>query len=96
VPFNFRIGDEVKKIAFPEPTTEAGELNVYRDTCDGELVASLPLGDPAHAGDVALLRRVALTGQGGRHDLCIRFAQRGVEPLHTLDWIRLVPREAAP
>jgi hexosaminidase len=95
VPFNFRIGKEVEKIRFPEPATAAGELNVYLDSCEGERIASLPLGDPAHVGEVSLLRRVALSGQRGRHDLCFRFAQPALEPLNALDWVRLVPREDA-
>jgi hexosaminidase len=95
LPFNFRIGKEVEKIRFPEPATGQGELNVYLDSCEGELVAALPLGDPAHAGDVPLLRRVALPARGGRHDLCFRFAQPALEPLYALDWVRLVPREDA-
>ena len=92
VPFNFRIGADVEKIHFAEPATGAGELNVYLDTCDGRLIAALPLGDPAHAGEVSLLRRAALGDLSGRHDLCLRFAQPRLEPLHTLDWVRLVPR----
>src|SRR5205085_1298751 len=33
IPFNFQIGDEVKKIRFATPTTREGELEVRLDDC---------------------------------------------------------------
>jgi hexosaminidase len=87
VPFNFQIGDAVKKISFPAPATSQGELQVHEDTCDGKLVASLPLA-PAAANDaVTVLPSSRLEGEGV-HDLCLRFAQRGLDPLWVVDWIR--------
>src|SRR5205085_9995927 len=40
VPFNFQIGEAVKKIHFPKPSTAEGELQVRLDSCEGELLAT--------------------------------------------------------
>ena len=39
VPFNFQIGDDVKKIPLRAPATRPGELEVRIDGCDGEKIA---------------------------------------------------------
>src|SRR5690242_493428 len=43
MPFNFSIGEDIKKISYRQPSTPAGELEVRRDSCDGPLVATVPL-----------------------------------------------------
>ena len=43
LPFNFQIGEDVKKIRLRPPATADGELEVRLDGCDGELIARLPL-----------------------------------------------------
>ena len=89
VPFNFQIGDDVKKISFPQPRTRAGELEVRLDRCDGELIARLPLASAAASDAVTTLPRATIAPREGKHDLCMRFAQRGVDPLWVLNTIRL-------
>jgi hexosaminidase len=89
VPFNFRIGDEAAKIRFAAPATRDGELEVRLDTCEGELLARLPLAPAAGSQGVTALPRVAVEPRAGQHDLCIRFAQAGHDPLWALDAIRL-------
>ena len=93
VPFNFQIGEAVKKIRFPAPQTPEGELEVRLDTCEGEVVARLPLAPAAGSQAVTTLPRAPLAARPGRHDLCLRFAQRGVDPMWVIDTIRL---EVAP
>ncbi|HUP28612.1 MAG TPA: family 20 glycosylhydrolase [Usitatibacter sp.] len=92
VPFNFQIGEEVKKIRFATPTTPAGELEVRLDTCEGDLLARLPLAPAARSHGVTTLPRSPLARRSGVHDLCLRFAQHGVDPLWTLDTVRLLER----
>lgn len=90
VPFNFQIGEAVKKIRFPKPETREGELEVRVDGCEGELLARLPLA-PATASDaVTTLPASAVKPRPGRHDLCLRFAQPQLDPVWVLDSILLV------
>lgn len=39
LPFNFQIGEDVKKIRFAAPTTAWGELEVRLGDCEGEVLA---------------------------------------------------------
>jgi hexosaminidase len=99
VPFNFQIGDEIKKIKFSAPLTPEGELEVRLDNCNGELIARLPLAPAAASNAVTVLPRADIAARSGRHDLCMRFAQRfdqpARDPLWVLDWIELTERAPA-
>ncbi len=95
LPFNFQIGEDVKKITFPEPTTAEGELVVRLGGCDGEVLARLPLAPASRSNAVTTLAPVAIAPRPGRHDLCLRFAQRGVDPMWAIDWVELTPRAPA-
>jgi hexosaminidase len=90
VPFNFQIGDDVKKIHFPAPTVSEGELQVRLDSCDAPPIASVGI-EAARASDaVTELPSVPIAGHGV-HDLCLRFAQAKLEPMWVIDWIRMEP-----
>ncbi|MBS0366822.1 MAG: family 20 glycosylhydrolase [Proteobacteria bacterium] len=92
VPFNFQIGADRDSIHLQPPHSAAGELNVYADSCEGEPLARLPLA-PATANEaVTVLPPVRLAALGGSHDLCLRFAQHGLDPLWVLDWLQLAPQ----
>jgi hexosaminidase len=93
VPFNFQIGEAVKKIHFPQPTTPEGELEVRLDSCEGELVARLPLAPAIGNQGVTTLPRAPIASRPGRHDLCLRFAQPKLDPMWAIDSLRI---EAAP
>jgi hexosaminidase len=91
VPFNFQIGDDVKKIHFPAPTVSEGELQVRLDNCESAPVASIDI-DVARASDaVTVLASVPLAGHGV-HDVCLRFAQAKLDPMWVIDWIRMEAR----
>jgi hexosaminidase len=92
VPFNFQIGEAVKKIRFPKPTTAQGELEVRLDSCEGEVIARMPLAPAAGNDGVTTLPPVAIARRAGRHDLCLRFAQPKLDPLWAIDSLRI--REA--
>jgi hypothetical protein len=34
---------------------------------------------------------VALPAMSGSHELCLRFAQHGLDPLWVIDWLQLAP-----
>ena len=87
LPFNFQIGDDVKKIHYRAPVTPAGELEV-RDGCDGPLLASLPLA-PALASQGVTRLQAPLSAPAGAHDLCFTFTQRSLDPFWVLDRVNL-------
>jgi hexosaminidase len=90
VPFNFQIGDDVKKIPLRKPHSPAGELEVRMDSCEGEKIATLPLAPAAKNYAVTELPPVAVAKRAGQHDLCFTFTQAAVDPLWVLDAVQLV------
>jgi hexosaminidase len=88
LPFNFAIGDDVKKITFRPPATSAGELQVRRDNCDGPPIAAIPLEPATHTSGVADVAG-PISVQSGDHDLCMTFTQKGPDPFWVLDRLTL-------
>ncbi|MDB5457951.1 MAG: beta-hexosaminidase, partial [Caulobacter sp.] len=90
VPFNFQVGADKAKIALRTPATPEGELEVRLDRCDGERIAVLPLGAAADNPALSTLTGV-LAARPGRHDLCLAFTARSVDPTWALDRVTLTP-----
>jgi len=90
VPFNFQVGDAASQVHFPAPRTPEGELVVRSDGCDGEEIARIPLAAATRSYAVSALPAVSIAPRSGTHDLCFRFAQRGIDPLWVIDRVRLV------
>lgn len=90
VPFNFQIGKDRDAIKFSKPRTPTGELEV-RETCEGPVLASIPLGDAVKRHATTKLDRATLAGEG-EQDLCFTFAQHTLDPLWVVHRIRLIPR----
>lgn len=88
LPFNFSIGEDINKIKFDPPATPAGELHVRRDSCDGQIIASIALESATTTSGVADVSG-PLTGQSGAHDLCMTFAQKRPDPFWVLDRLTL-------
>lgn len=88
VPFNFQIGEDVKKIQFPPATTAEGELEARLGGCSGAVVARLPLAPALVSQEVTELAPAPIEPRPGVHDVCFRFAQRGLDPLWVIDAIR--------
>ena len=87
-PFNFAIGDDIKKIVFEKPATAAGELKVRRDGCDGTVIATVPLASATRtSGDATV--SATIPPQQGAHDLCMTFTQAGPDPFWVLDRLTL-------
>lgn len=87
-PFNFAIGDDIKKIVFEKPATAAGELKVRRDGCDGTVIATVPLASATRtSGDATV--SATIPPQQGAHDLCMTFTQVGPDPFWVLDRLTL-------
>jgi hexosaminidase len=88
LPFNFSIGEDIKKISFDRPATAAGELHVRRDGCDGPIIATVPLESATKTAGVAEVT-AELAASPGAHDLCMTFAQQGPDPFWVLDRLTL-------
>jgi hexosaminidase len=89
VPFNFQIGRDIEAIHLNPPRTPSGELEVRLDRCDGAPLAVLPLAPAAGNDAVTVLPPAALPRESGAHSLCLRFTQRALDPLWTIDWVQL-------
>jgi hexosaminidase len=61
IPFNFQVGDAVKQIPLHSPQTPQGELEVRLDSCDGALIATLPLAPAVAQTGVTQLAAARLT-----------------------------------
>lgn len=88
VPFNFQIGADRDKIHFPTPATPEGELQVRIDGCEGDPVLVVPLKAAAADHGVTVLNG-QLPALEGPHDVCLRFAQPGIDPMWGIDWVRI-------
>jgi hexosaminidase len=87
VPFNFQLGADRDRIELREPATEAGELEVRANGCDGRLIAILPLREAAQADGVSALSQALPRQPEGKTDLCFRFTASALDPLWVLDWV---------
>jgi hexosaminidase len=80
--------DQAKVVAYPARTAH-GELEVRLDTCDGTVLARLPLP----AGDAPGTRfdlHGALPPHAGNHDLCLRFTAPIHGPLYAIGSVQLL------
>ena len=91
VPYNFAIGEAIRKVVFRKPETPEGELEIRQDSCDGPVIARLPLAPAKNNAGVTTLRG-AITPTPGAHDLCATFTQNGPNPLWVLDKLTLAGR----
>ena len=95
LPFNFQIGNDVYDIPLPKPRTEAGELEVRADRCDGPLLASIELDEAGENQGVTKLPPFRLQSQvlssvDARHDLCFLFTRANVDPIWVVDRVTLL------
>jgi hexosaminidase len=89
VPFNFQIGDDVKKIPLAAPRTPAGELEVRVGGCTGEPVAVAPLTVAARNPEITDLT-LPLPATRGARDLCFTFTRASVDPVWTVGAVELL------
>jgi hexosaminidase len=92
VPFNFQIGKDRDAIPLPKPKSQAGELQVHLDSCDGKVIAELPLAPAESNPTITQLRKAEFASETGVHDLCFIFTRRSVDPTWVIDSVELVAR----
>jgi hexosaminidase len=87
---NYALAHEQKLVVSRPHSTPFGELVVHQDTCDGEVLASLPLPDPKHSK-----RQFRLDGklpaQTGTHSLCLLYTAPIDGPLYAISSAALSP-----
>ncbi|HEY8683041.1 MAG TPA: family 20 glycosylhydrolase [Rhodanobacter sp.] len=91
---NFALAHEQKLVVSRPHGTPFGELVVHKDDCNGAVLASMPLPDPARAA-----RRFALDAafpaQQGEHALCLIYTAPIDGPLYAIDRLSLHPGQPA-
>ncbi|WP_303828057.1 beta-N-acetylhexosaminidase [Asticcacaulis taihuensis] len=90
-PFNFQLGNHPDPVKVDTPTTLEGEFNIHLDTCEGPLVAALPIGKAIRHGGLVELRG-QVPAVAGLHDLCLTFTQKAPPVQWALKDIRLSPK----
>jgi hexosaminidase len=90
LPFNFQIGNDIYDIPLPKPRTQAGELEVRADKCDGPLLGVMELDEATEDQGVTKLPALRLQPKRGRHDLCFLFTRANVDPIWAIDRVTLL------
>jgi hexosaminidase len=95
LPRNYQLAHEARLVVVRPRSTPFGELVVHRDRCDGAVLATLPLPDPARSA-----RRFALDGAmpalHGSHALCLIYTAPIDGDLYALDRVSLFSDEHLP
>jgi len=90
LPRNFALAHEQKLVLPRAHATPFGELVVHADQCDGPVLASMPLPDPAHSARNFSLD-AKLPTQQGEHALCLIYTAPIDGPLYALGRVTLTP-----
>jgi hexosaminidase len=92
---NYALAHEAKLVVSHPHATPFGELVVHQDRCDGPVLASIPLPDPARSARNFTLQ-ATLPAQRGEHALCLLYTAPTDGPLYALDRVALLPEGVAP
>jgi hexosaminidase len=89
---NFALAHDITMVKSRAHRTPYGEFVVHRDTCDGPVLASMPLPDPA-TSDRHIALDAPVQTQHGEHTLCLVFTAPTDGPLYAIDRIALKQRD---
>ena len=90
---NYALAHEQKLVISRPRRTRFGELVVHRDDCDGDVLASMPLPDPAHSARRFKLD-ASLPKASGEHALCLVYTAPIDGPLYAIGKVALRPAAA--
>jgi hexosaminidase len=90
---NYALAHDIKLVVSRPHRTPYGELVVHRDRCDGPVLASMPLPNPADGARNFVLD-AKLSPQHGDHLLCFIYTAPTDGPLYALDRVSLLPADA--
>ncbi|MGN6312406.1 MAG: family 20 glycosylhydrolase [Rhodanobacteraceae bacterium] len=85
VPNNFQLWHDAANVVVYPARTSGGELEIHRDTCDGPLLASVPMAGVPRGRPDSL--HAELAAQSGMHDLCFFFTGRASDYLRAIDQV---------
>lgn len=91
LPYNFQLWKDSEKIIKRPPATAEGELEIRMDSCESEVIVSLPLAQFV-TSDLGLTKLTSPITQSGVRDLCFVFTGADHEPLHVIDSIQLISK----
>jgi hexosaminidase len=92
VPFNFEIGESISAVVVNPPNTAEGELTVRIGSCEGPVIAELPLAPAVDNQAATELPSGELSlpeDSASRADLCISFNRTGIDPIWGIDWVKI-------
>ncbi len=92
IPYNFQLWHDSDKIVSHAAASKHEELQVRMDTCQGEILAALPLTPALGQSGLSTLT-ANLPARRGTHDLCLFFTTRGHDPLWAINALQLLPGE---
>ena len=95
VPRNYALAHEAKLVVSYPHTTPYGELLIKRDTCDGPLLGTLPLPDPASSPRRFTLD-APLAAASGKHTLCLIFTAPIDGPIYAFHRVFLQRSDSKP
>jgi len=87
---NYALAHDIKLVVSRPHGTPYGEFVVHQDRCDGPVLATAPLPNPASSARRFSLD-AAMTAQHGEHTLCLIFTAPTDGPLYAIDSVSLVP-----
>ncbi|MBB3226725.1 hexosaminidase [Luteibacter sp. Sphag1AF] len=85
LPFNYQLWKDAAGIVDRKTATRNGELEIRKDTCDGERLATLPL---PKEGATTLHGKLAPVS--GTHDLCLFFTGKPEQTIRVLGDVQLL------
>ncbi|WNL46079.1 family 20 glycosylhydrolase [Dyella sp. BiH032] len=86
---NYQLAHDAKLVVSRPASTAHGELVAHLDSCDGKVLASMPLPDPSGPRRFALNAQLPL--QKGTHELCLIFTAPITGPLYGIERASLTP-----
>lgn len=89
---NYALAHDIKLVVSRPHSTPYGEFVVHQDRCDGPVLATAPLPNPA-AGARHFSLDAPLSVQHGEHTLCLVFTAPTDGPLYAIDRISLIPAD---
>jgi hexosaminidase len=93
LPRNYALAHEQRLVVSRPHITPFGELVVHADTCDGAVLASMPLPDPARS-EPRFALDASLPVQHGEHALCLMFTAPVDGPLYAIGTATLLSTHA--
>jgi hexosaminidase len=90
LPRNFALAHEQKLVVSRPHATPFGELVVHLDQCDGPVLASMSLPDPAHS-ERSFALDATLPAQRGEHALCLIYTAPIEGALYAIGRVTLTP-----